>query len=246
MIDLDVEMGRTGTRSVDLALQLAEHATESPGLRFRGVQHYAGHLMHVSPYADRRTALCSFGNRLPRRVVGLRERGFAPEIVTGCGTGTYNIDCDVEVVTDLQVGSYIFMDQGIPSDRRPRRRAIRRFRSFLTVAATAISEPVAGRAVTLDGGFKSFASDTVAPEPLEIAGARFRFGGDEHGILILEKGTQQPLLGSVQRFVTPHCDPTVNLHENYWVHQDGECHCALAYCRAWMFLVTTIGAATGL
>jgi D-serine deaminase-like pyridoxal phosphate-dependent protein len=93
------------------------------------------------------------------------------------------------------------------------------FEVALTVAATAISEPVPGRAVTVDAGFKAFASDSVAPQARDLAGTEFRFGGDEHGILILEPGSQQPLLGAVHRFVTPHCDPTVNLHDLYWVEE---------------------------
>ena len=50
------------------------------------------------------------------------------------------------------------------------------------------------------------------------------FGGDEHGIVILPKGNQEPLLGGVQRFIAPHCDPTVNLYDYYWVHRDGVAH----------------------
>jgi len=40
-------------------------------------------------------------------------------------------------------------------------------------------------------------------------------------VLVLGAGTQEPLLGSVQRFITPHCDPTVNLYDYYWVCRDG-------------------------
>jgi D-serine deaminase-like pyridoxal phosphate-dependent protein len=47
LVDLDVELGRTGTRSDDEALALAERISATPGMNFRGVQHYAGHLMHV-------------------------------------------------------------------------------------------------------------------------------------------------------------------------------------------------------
>ena len=92
------------------------------------------------------------------------------------------------------------------------------------MATTAISEPVPGKAVTVDGGFKVFASDTVPPEPLDLAGSRYRFAGDEHGVLIFGAGSQQPTLGSVQRFITPHCDPTVNLHDAFWVHTDDKVH----------------------
>lgn len=221
LIDLDEEMGRTGTRSDDVMLALAEQIERAPGLVFRGVQHYAGHLMHLAGFEERRSRSLALWERVAARVERLAAAGFACEVVTGCGTGTFNIDCEVPIVTDLQVGSYVFMDQeylligGRDGDR------FDDFEVSLTMAATAISEPVPGKAVTVDGGYKAFASDTVAPEPLDLAGSRYRFAGDEHGVLLLGAGTQQPTLGTVQRFVTPHCDPTVNLHDAYWVH-DGE------------------------
>ncbi len=218
LIDLDVDMGRTGTRSDEVMLTLAERLASSDRLRFRGVQHYAGHLMHVNGFDERRSRSLALWETVARRVARLEDAGFPCEVVTGCGTGTYNIDCDVPVVTDLQVGSYIFMDQEYRLIGGRDSELFDDFEVALTVAATAISQPLEGRAVTVDGGFKAFASDTVAPEPLDLAGSRFRFGGDEHGILIFAQGSQQPVLGSVQRFVTPHCDPTVNLHDAYWVH----------------------------
>jgi len=224
LIDLDEEMGRTGTRSDDVAISLAEQISRTPGLKFRGVQHYAGHLMHVAGFDERRSRSLALWERVSARVDRLQAAGHPCSVVTGCGTGTFNIDCEVPAVTDLQVGSYVFMDQeylligGRDSDR------FDDFEVSLTMATTAISEPLPGKAVTVDGGFKAFASDSVPPEPLDMAGSRFRFAGDEHGVLIFGAGTQQPTLGSVQRFITPHCDPTVNLHDAFWVHDGDRVH----------------------
>ena len=49
-------------------------------------------------------------------------------------------------------------------------------------------------------------------------------GGDEHGILRLRDGGQGaalPALGDAVWLVPGHCDPTVNLHENYVVVRGG-------------------------
>jgi len=223
LIDLDVEMGRTGTRSDDTMLMLADRIVASPGMKFRGVQHYAGHLMHVEGFDARRDRSLALWDIVAKRIDVLNDRGFPCEVVTGCGTGTFNIDCEVEAVTDLQVGSYVFMDQEYRLIGGRSGELFDDFEVALTVATTAISQPL-DVAVTVDGGYKVFASDTVNPEPLDLADSKFRFGGDEHGILIFAKGTQQPMLGSVQRFITPHCDPTVNLHDAYWVHRDDKVH----------------------
>lgn len=223
LIDLDVEMGRTGVRSNDTMIQLAERITRTPGMKFRGVQHYAGHLMHIEGFDARRDRSLGLWDTVTERIGVLRDAGFPCEVVTGCGTGTFNIDCEVEAVTDLQVGSYVFMDQEYRLIGGPTSELFDDFEVSLTVATTAISQPT-DRAVTVDGGYKVFASDTVNPEPLDLAESKFRFAGDEHGALIFAKGTQQPTLGSMQRFITPHCDPTVNLHESYWVHRNDKVH----------------------
>jgi D-serine deaminase-like pyridoxal phosphate-dependent protein len=222
LVDLDVELGRTGTRSDDEALDLAERISASPAMQFRGVQHYAGHLMHIEGFETRRDRSLALWETVTGRVEKLAEAGFPCEVVTGCGTGTFNIDCDVGVVTDLQVGSYIFMDQEYRLIGGAAGDLFDDFEVSLTVATTAISQPMGAKAVTVDGGYKVFASDSVNPEPLDVADSRFRFFGDEHGVLLLPEGSQQPTLGSLQRFITPHCDPTVNLHDAYWVHDDDE------------------------
>jgi len=223
LVDVDVSMGRTGTRDETQIILLAERCANSTNLRYCGIQHYAGHLMHVEGYAKRREKSLVLWQRISEICEMLGDRGLAPEIVTGAGTGTYNIDCDVPEITDLQAGSYLFMDQEYRLIGAELGGLFDDFEVSLSVVTTAISQPVAG-AITVDGGYKAFASDTVNPEPMTIAGSKFRFGGDEHGIVILKEGTQEPVLGGIQRFITPHCDPTVNLHDGYWVCNDGLVH----------------------
>ena len=58
------------------------------------------------------------------------------------------------------------------------------FTPSLTVACTAISQPKKGM-ITVDGGYKAFASDSVNPVCDEIEGVDFHFAGDEHGVLVL-------------------------------------------------------------
>ncbi len=220
LVDVDVAMGRTGTRDLDAILRLAERAAAAAGLAFRGIQHYAGHLMHVKGRARRREKSLRLWESVATVVAALHERGLGPEVVTGGGTGTYDIDCDVAEITDLQVGSYIFMDQEYRLIGGRDGDWFDDFEVSLQVLATVISQPTKA-AVTVDGGYKSFASDSVNPEPLGLSDSEFRFAGDEHGVLLLKAPTQEPLLGSVQRFIAPHCDPTVNLYDWYWICRDG-------------------------
>ncbi len=223
LIDLDPRLGRTGVRERDDALRLADVIEACAALRLIGVQHYAGQVMHVPGYEARREKSLKCWNRALEICAALGAAGHSIGVVTGCGTGTYDIDCDIGEVTDLQVGSYVFMDQqyiDVGSRSGPRQDD---FEVALTVATTAISQPVRGM-ITVDCGFKGFASESVPPTALDLPDAQYRFGGDEHGMLILGQGAQEPLLGQRITFVTPHCDPTVNLYDYYWVHRDGYVH----------------------
>ena len=223
MVDVDVAMGRTGTRDFDTVRRLAAAAAEHERLEYQGLQHYAGHLMHVEGYGQRREQSQTLWQTVEQWCAALAECELAPKIVTGGGTGTYNIDCDQTCVTDLQVGSYALMDQEYRLIGSEDGGLFDDFEVALTVLTTGISAPMPGRAFTVDGGYKSFASDSVNPEPIDLPDAKFRFGGDEHGIVVLPKSGvgNNALVGEVHQFIAPHCDPTVNLHDHMWVH-DGE------------------------
>ena len=193
------------------------------GLRLVGVQHYAGQVMHIGGHAERQEKSLQCWRRAESICETLRDAGHRLDIVTGAGTGTYDIDCNVGAVTDLQVGSYVFMDQQYLDVGGRGGDVLDDFEVSLTVLTTAISQPKAG-AITVDCGFKGFASESIAPTPRDLPGTRYHFFGDEHGVLTLPQGAQEPLLGQRIAFVTPHCDPTVNLYDYYWVHRDGAVH----------------------
>ena len=224
LVDIDVAMGRTGNRDLPTIVRLAQQITAHAGMRFDGVQHYAGHLMHLPEYAQRKEKSLSLWQRVTEIIDHLSQQGFSCDVVTGGGTGTFDIDVEVGALTDMQVGSYIFMDEeyrqiaGLQSTR------FDDFASSLTVACTTISEPTS-KTMTVDGGYKAFASDSVDPVCDDLPEFRFKFAGDEHGVLIRPDNDQHLQLGQVIQFVVPHCDPTVNLHEYYWVQErDGMIH----------------------
>ena len=75
-------------------------------------------------------------------------------------------------------------------------------------------------AITVDGGYKAMASDTVPPAVDELVNTKYRFAGDEHGVLISRESLQSVQLGDVVQVVSPHCDPTINLHDFLWIQDD--------------------------
>ena len=92
----------------------------------------------------------------------MAEQGISPEIVTGGGTGTYDVDVAVDRLTDIQVGSYIFMDEEYRALASAGASRFEDFELALTVACSTISQPQS-KTITVDGGYKAFASDSVNP-----------------------------------------------------------------------------------
>jgi 3-hydroxy-D-aspartate aldolase len=147
----------------------------------------------------------------------LRSAGHDVSIISGSGTGTHHIDLELGVFTELQAGSYIFMDRqyldcDLTGDGMPP------FEPSLFVDARVVSANHQGL-VTIDAGFKSLSTD--GGKPSVVRGAppetNFAFMGDEHGALI-GKGIEQALRpGDPVSLTVPHCDPTVNLYDSYHV-----------------------------
>jgi 3-hydroxy-D-aspartate aldolase len=216
LVEIDVGQGRTGVTRPEEAVRLARRIEGLPQLRYRGVQTYYGHLQHVPAYSDRRAKAAEQWARLQPFLDALRADGLPPEIVTGGGTGTHLLDLEEGPFTEIQPGSYLFLDKQYgaielaPGGTAP-------FRTSLTVATRVISANQADL-VVLDAGFKAMATDAG---PAVVAGgaaaeAAYQFMGDEHGGLRFGAGATRPSVGDLVTLVAPHCDPTVNLHD--WFH----------------------------
>jgi D-serine deaminase-like pyridoxal phosphate-dependent protein len=215
LVDYGADYNRTGVASHVELLALALVAADAPNLRLRGMQAYAGNLQHIPERARRDAAAAGLRATLLHLVQSAHGQGTPFEIVTGAGTGTHDLDPEGHIFTELQAGSYVFMDvdyhraladglNGPP------------FETALLVQ-TAVVSVNAPDWVTTDGGIKSFATDGPLPEVASGAppGSRYQLFGDEHGKLI--PAGPRPGLGARVELVTPHCDPTVNLHDFYHV-----------------------------
>jgi 3-hydroxy-D-aspartate aldolase len=219
LIDIDPGIRRTGVASPETAVALAERISRHASLRFAGVQYYCGVQQHVQSYADRRAAIEDRTAYLNSVLSALRGAGHEAGVISGGGTGTHHIDGDLGVLTELQAGSYVFMDRQYNDCDLAGDRA-NPFETALFVDARVISANHASMA-TIDAGFKSLSTDGGSPTVIEGAPptAMFVFMGDEHGALIAPDHTFR--LGDLVTLAVPHCDPTVNLYDAYHVVKDG-------------------------
>ncbi|MHA4838906.1 DSD1 family PLP-dependent enzyme [Sphingopyxis sp. MSC1_008] len=217
IIDIDPGIARTGVASPEAAVALAKTIAASPNLEYRGVQFYCGSQQNIESYTERRAAIVERTAYLQEVIAALTKAGFAPEIVTGSGTGTHRIDLDLGVFNELQTGSYVFMDkQYLDCDIADG--AAPPFEVSLSVDARVVSANRSGL-VTIDAGYKSLSSDggvavvqRGAPET-----AFFAFMGDEHAALIAPEIGTQLAPGDPVSLTVPHCDPTVNLYDFYHI-----------------------------
>src|SRR4051812_39441291 len=111
LVDIDVGHHRTGIAPGEAAAALAVHVAQSPGLKFAGIQGYAGHVQHIADRTEREARSAEAMEKLRQTRELLKARGLAPSIVSGGGTGSFDIDPARQVLTELQAGSYVFMDR---------------------------------------------------------------------------------------------------------------------------------------
>jgi len=221
VVDLDPGLGRTGIATGEPALALGRHIVEKcKHLRFSGLQMYAGHCMHVHGFESRKSKYLHIMSKGAETKALFEDAGIPVPVFTGGGTGTYDIEPELGLLTELQAGSYGFMDVEYRDIGGRNGGSFDDFPPSLFVLVTAISKPQAPL-ITVDAGFKALATDTVVPEFRDVEGVIWHWGGDEHGIIQLNNPSRDISLGDKLFVITPHCDPTVNLHDWCFPYRNG-------------------------
>jgi len=216
LVDCEVGGGRTGVADPAAAVALARRIADlAPMLEFAGIQAYCGAIQAIPDYAERTAAAAQVAARARGYVTALRESGLPPAIVSGGGTGTFDIDPAFGVYTECQAGSYLFMDAHYLAVSLLTNAACP-FEPALFVRSTVISNAQPGFCIT-DAGRKEFARDGLAPRPWHGAppGARYAIVGDDLGRIDFADPSQQLPLGAAVECVPPHAYATLNLYPVY-------------------------------
>lgn len=217
IVDIDPGIHRTGTASPEATVELVQKIANFRSLNYAGVQFYCGSHQHIVDFKERTAQIKERTEYLQGILAKLEEAGLKPGIVTGSGTGTHYIDAKLGVFTELQVGSYVFMDHDYNvCDLRGLDKPT--FEQALQIDSRVVSANTPGM-VTVDAGLKAMATEKGPPMILKgaVEGATTRFMGDEHLAVIAPKGSEAPKLGDQVVLFPPHCDPTVNLYESFHV-----------------------------
>jgi len=207
VIEVDVGMGRGGVRSAEEAVTLAQDVAKLPGLRFRGVQGYEGHCMLEPDRSVRIQKAQAAMDYLGTAIDRLAAAGFECEVVSAGGTGTYDITGNNPRVTEIQAGSYVFMDNFHGN-------LVAGFSRALTVLGTVVIQH--GKTVVLDAGRKSVGIDFVLPTMIDYPFYQARYFAEEHALFDVDDRCRLKLGDTVE--LTPGYAPTtVNLYDAYHV-----------------------------
>jgi len=213
-VEYEIGMDRCGVTDADAYVRLAKLVCELPNLEYQGIQAYAGHVSHMISAAERKKYTKENGAKL-RCLIGMLEKEDIPvKTVSGGSTGTSVLKAEEGLYTELQAGSYFFMDStynklGIP------------FENSLFLLATVVSKRPG--LTILDAGVKSIGVDQDDPEIFRMDGTKVEARietNEEH--MKLFAPSADLAIGEKVKIIPGHCCSTVNLHEKIYLYQDGE------------------------
>lgn len=217
LVDVDPGGHRTGITPGQPALALGQLIDQLPGLTLKGLLCYDGGSQHVKGFAARR-------EQTLERLLGATDTfdlfnssGLSTEIFSGGGTGSYNIDHETRGLTDVQVGSYVFMDaQYMDIGGADNDELYADFVPSLTIMTTVLNDQYPGRCTT-DAGAKACTINRPWPRVKGETGMSYTSGSDEFGTLLYEEEPSRTYkVGDKIELIVSHCDPVVNLYNNLY------------------------------
>jgi D-serine deaminase-like pyridoxal phosphate-dependent protein len=213
VIDVNVGQNRTGLGTPDQVVAMAQLIGKQKGLELVGLQGYHGNNQHTVGFENRRQRELQANERAVAARQALEKAGFGVQIVSVGGTGSYNVDADYPGVTEIQPGSYVYMDthysriggKGSEGD------AYADFGNSMSILTTVISRTRRDTAV-VDAGITALTMDERVPEAVGMTGAVYS-SADEYGLLTLRNPSRDLKVGDMLQMTPGHCCTTVNLYD---------------------------------
>jgi D-serine deaminase-like pyridoxal phosphate-dependent protein len=213
LVEVDIGMGRCGVAPGQPAADLAALVASLPGLKFEGLQGYEGHCVDLRD-AGERVRQASISIELLVNTRRLIERaGLEVRIVSGGGTGTYDLNGNTDGIDEVQAGSYAAMDWWY-TDIRPE------FRQAMSVLTTVVSH-TKPRIAIIDVGRKGIGAEWGPPRLKNAEDGRvLSYTSEEH--MTLESAAERKFrVGDRIEIIPSHGCTTSNLYREFVVHQNG-------------------------
>lgn len=213
-LEIEVGLDRCGVRTLEEALALAEGISRLEHISLRGIQAYEGRgIGSAAPetkadYADKTVG------KAVRYKKALEEAGYRIPILSGASTGTASAVSELCGVTEVQPGTYAFMEHAYTAEeiRMP-------FKQALFVHAKVIST-YGGRRIVANAGEKCIGIDQGLPFLVDDPTAKLVLN-EEHCLIDTTEKLSGLKVGDSVLLVPGHCCTTANLHDFYYCMRNG-------------------------
>ena len=210
-IEFDCGANRCGIQSFKEIEKLILLINKLSSVNFVGFQAYNGSIQHIEDFNTRKEEVTKTCNKINK----LKDKFnvYSP-IITGVGTGCFDLEVKENVYDEIQVGSYAFMDAHYSSLKHDNKlNNTNDFENSLFVLSSVMSNVIDKQAV-VDAGLKSIAVDSGLPKVF-IRNVEYLKCSDEHGIIYDPENSLN--INDKLYLIPGHCDPTCNLHDWYVV-----------------------------
>jgi D-serine deaminase-like pyridoxal phosphate-dependent protein len=223
-LEVDTGLRRTGVL-YDEAVELAHQIEPLGNLSLIGIYTYRGAVLGGSRTLELEKAGLEEGRLMVSLAHRMREQDIRVDDVSLGSTPTVEYVAQVEGVTEIRPGTYVFYDR-----MQAHLGACSLDECAATVVCTVVSRPSEDLAV-VDGGSKTFATD-VPPgaEPLNLKGYGHVVGNpnvvlerltEEHGMLALDRDCDLQVDDTLQ-VIPNHICSTVNLHDEVYLVDESD------------------------
>lgn len=243
LIDMNVGMNRTGIGPSSEAVQLAKNIHSMPALRLVGLHVYDGH-NHQPDLGERSQAVDQLMQPVIAMVAELREHGIGIETLICGGTPTFPVFAswskqhsgqpNVPNVI-LSPGTSVLSDYNYGRDFPD----VGDIQPAAILLTRIVSKPSPGL-ITVDLGHKAVAADQPAGKRchfVDLPDAQELKHSEEH--LVIRTSMADSLqVGQLLRVQPAHICPTVALHENLVVIEDGQVRGLWPVCRQRIYMAS--------
>ena len=226
LVELDTGLARIGVLPGAEAVALAEQIAALPAVTLAGVLTHEGHAYsQAGSVEELRTLTREACEQTVATAREIEAQGIPVPVVSVGSSGTFRFAVEVDGVTEVRPGTYVFNDrtqvaQGAASDR--------------DLAAAVIATVVSGpreHEVVVDAGSKTLTSDRmISKSPSVTFGLVHTAAGgvgeivrlsEEHGVASFPDRSAAPRIGERVSIIPNHICPVVNLFEQVTVVDDG-------------------------
>ena len=205
LVEYEIGMNRCGVSSKEEVLLLAKEILSLPHLEFDGLQAYAGHVSHMETQEEREIHTAQNEKKLLDLIDYLSQNGIKVKSVSGGSTGTAEIKAKRGLYTELQAGSYLFLDATYRTLSLP-------FQNSLYLLTTVVSQKEG--LTVVDAGVKTCGVDQGMPA-LKQGEAKEIVASEEH--FQIHGYSEKVSVGDRLLLIPGHCCSTVNLHDKIYL-----------------------------